>query len=56
MWKSTIDQRLAGTIAAHTLSIASGADIIRVHDVAESVQAAKVADSIVRGYNGQDCY
>lgn len=50
------DQRLAGTIAAHTLSIASGADIIRVHDVAEAVQAARVADSIVRGYNGQDCY
>lgn len=50
------EQRLAGTIAAHVLSIAAGADIIRVHDVAEAVQSAKVADAIVRGYDGQDYY
>lgn len=40
--------RLGGTIAAHTAAIAGGADIIRVHDVAQSVQAAKVADAIYR--------
>jgi len=42
-------ERLAGTIAAHTLAIAGGADILRVHDVAEAVQAAQVADAILRG-------
>lgn len=42
------EQRLPGTIAAHTIAICGGADIIRVHDVAEAVQAAKVADAIWR--------
>ena len=41
-------QRVSGTIAAHTIAIANGADIIRVHDVKEAVQAAKVADAILR--------
>lgn len=40
--------RLSGTIAAHSIAIANGADIIRVHDVKEAVQAAKVADAILR--------
>ncbi|HOU09083.1 MAG TPA: dihydropteroate synthase [Clostridiales bacterium] len=42
------ENRLAGTIAAHTIAIAGGADIIRVHDVAQAVQAAKTADSVLR--------
>lgn len=41
-------ERLYGTIAAHTIAIAGGADIIRVHDVPEAVQAAKVADAVLR--------
>ncbi|HRU38333.1 MAG TPA: dihydropteroate synthase [Candidatus Goldiibacteriota bacterium] len=40
------DDRLAGTIAACVIAIAGGASIIRVHDVAEAVQAARVADMI----------
>lgn len=40
--------RDAGTVAAHTAAIAAGADIIRVHDVAGAVQAARVADAIFR--------
>lgn len=40
--------RDAGTIAAHTIAIAKGADIIRVHNIDKAVQAAKVADAIVR--------
>ncbi len=36
-------RRVPGSIAALTAAIISGADIIRVHDVQESVQAAKVA-------------
>ena len=42
-------ERLYGTVAANVLGIAAGADIIRVHDVAENAQAAKVADAIIRG-------
>lgn len=41
------EERLAGTIAAHTLAMAGGADILRVHDVAQAVQAARVADAIL---------
>ena len=41
-------RRLPGTIAAHTAAIAGGADILRVHDVAESVQASRVADALYR--------
>jgi dihydropteroate synthase len=41
-------ERIIGTAAAVALSIASGADIVRVHDVAEMVQAARVSDAIVR--------
>jgi dihydropteroate synthase len=37
-----VDQRLAGSIAAATVSIMNGAKIIRVHDVKESVDAVKV--------------
>ncbi len=39
-------KRDAGTVAAHTVSILNGADIIRVHDVFSAVQAARVADAI----------
>jgi dihydropteroate synthase len=42
-------ERIIGTAAAVALSTASGADIVRVHDVAEMVQAARVSDAIVRG-------
>ena len=36
-------RRVPGSIAALTAAIMAGADIVRVHDVYESVQAAKVA-------------
>lgn len=41
--------RDAGTIAAHTIAISKGADIIRVHNIDKAVQAARVADAIIRG-------
>lgn len=44
-----VEQRLHGTSAAVALSIARGADIIRVHDVAEQADVVKVADAICRG-------
>ena len=37
-----------GTVAAHTVAIAAGADIIRAHDVAGAVQGAKLADAVFR--------
>jgi dihydropteroate synthase len=40
------DQRLAGTIAIHSIAVWNGAHILRVHDVAEAVQAVRVIDSL----------
>jgi dihydropteroate synthase len=40
------DQRLGGSIAAHVLAVVGGAAIIRTHDVAETVQALRVAAAI----------
>ena len=39
-------QRLGGSIAAHLLAAQNGARIIRTHDVAETVQALRVAAAI----------
>ncbi|MBW8059220.1 MAG: dihydropteroate synthase [Solirubrobacterales bacterium] len=39
--------RLGGTIASSLLAAAEGADVLRVHDVAEAAQAAKVATAIL---------
>lgn len=41
-------ERLWGTAATVTLAIANGAEIIRVHDVAEMRQVARVADAVTR--------
>ena len=41
------DERLEGTAAAIALSIAGGADIVRVHDVKSMVRVARMADAIV---------
>ncbi len=43
-----VDERLEGTAAAVALSIAGGADIVRVHDVKVMVRVARMADAIVR--------
>jgi len=40
------DQRIGGSITAHVLAAAKGAAIIRAHDVAETVQALRVAAAI----------
>lgn len=40
------EERLAGTLAAHTLAQWNGAHILRVHDVAPAVQAAAVTDAL----------
>jgi dihydropteroate synthase len=43
------EERLEGTLATTALGVAAGVDIVRVHDVAANVRAARVADAIVRG-------
>ena len=45
-----VNQRLEGTAATVALSIAGGADIVRVHDVREMVRVCRMADAIVRGW------
>jgi dihydropteroate synthase len=40
------DQRLGGSIAAHLSAVRNGAQIVRVHDVAETVQALRVHAAI----------
>ncbi|HXH21826.1 MAG TPA: dihydropteroate synthase [Dehalococcoidia bacterium] len=45
-----VEGRLFGTAATVALAIANGADIVRVHDVAEMVEVARMADAIVRGW------
>jgi dihydropteroate synthase len=46
------DQRLEATLATTALGVASGIDIVRVHDVRPNVRAARMADAIVRGSRG----
>jgi dihydropteroate synthase len=40
------DRRIGGSIASHLLAVLDGAAIVRAHDVAETVQALKVAAAI----------
>ncbi len=41
-----VDDRLAGSVAAAVAAVLGGADVVRVHDVAETVQAVRVAHAI----------
>ena len=45
------DDRLEGTLATTALGVASGADIIRVHDVLANQRVARMSDAIVRGWH-----
>lgn len=45
-------ERGAGTVATTVLGIVQGMDIVRVHDVKENAQAAKVTDALVRKRHG----
>ena len=42
------DERLHGSVAAMTVSILNGAHVVRVHDVKPAVEAAKIADEVLR--------
>jgi dihydropteroate synthase len=41
-----VEQRLTGTVVASTLAVLNGADIIRVHDVAEAVDTTRMIAAI----------
>ena len=49
-----VEERLEGTAATVALSIAGGADIVRVHDVREMVRVARMSDAIVRGWRPEN--
>jgi len=42
------DHRLEGSLAFAVLAVIGGADIVRVHDVAETVRSLRVADAVTR--------
>lgn len=44
--ESTQEQALAGTIALNTIGLMKGADILRVHDVKETVDCVKIVKSL----------
>ncbi|MEP9378783.1 dihydropteroate synthase [Aquabacter sp. CN5-332] len=44
--ETTTEERLPGTLASNAIGIMAGVEIIRVHDVAAHVQAARVAEAI----------
>ncbi|MFN0244413.1 MAG: dihydropteroate synthase [Planctomycetota bacterium] len=46
--RSSAAQRLGGTLAALTVGVQAGAEILRVHDVREARQAALVAHALAR--------
>ncbi len=53
IWKTlsiTADDALNGTAVLNTVSLLNGADILRVHDVKEAVEAVKMIEKL-KGYN-----
>ena len=46
---SSVDERLAGTIALHLEAIKNGSSYLRVHDVKEHIQALKVYEALQKG-------
>jgi dihydropteroate synthase len=42
-----VGDRLGGSIATNVLGLANGAEVLRVHDVAETIQAVRVAERII---------
>ena len=49
-----VEERLEGTAATVALSVAFGADVVRVHDVREMVRVARMSDAVVRGWSQND--
>lgn len=47
-----LSKRDSATHAAHTVAIMGGANVVRVHDVAGAVAAARITDKILEAQNG----
>jgi dihydropteroate synthase len=45
-----VEQRQWGTSATVALAIAGSCDMVRVHDVREMAQVARMSDAVVRGH------
>lgn len=45
-----VEERLEGSLAAAVCSVMNGANILRVHDVKETVRAVKIAKNIISGF------
>lgn len=48
-----VDERLSGSIATAILAAQEGANIIRVHDVKETVDALKVLETVNKFKNNE---
>jgi dihydropteroate synthase len=46
------NERIGGSIAGNVLSVLNGADIVRVHDVAETIQALRVTQAVRAATHG----
>ncbi|MBC7286664.1 MAG: dihydropteroate synthase [Armatimonadetes bacterium] len=49
-----VEERLWGTAATCAIAIANGAHVIRVHDVREMVDVARMSDAVVYGWEHDD--
>ena len=47
-----VDDRVEGTAATVALAIAQGTEMVRVHDVRQMARVARMADAVVRGWQG----
>jgi dihydropteroate synthase len=47
-----VEERLSGSLAAAALALWQGADIVRVHDVAETADVVKVCRAVMQGGGG----
>jgi dihydropteroate synthase len=45
-------ERIGGSIAGNVMAVLEGADIVRVHDVAETVQAMRVLNAVRKARHG----
>ena len=48
--EALVEERLAGSLASAAVAAAQRVDMVRVHDVRDSVRAVRVADAIGRGW------
>ncbi|MEN8614917.1 dihydropteroate synthase [Dehalogenimonas sp. THU2] len=50
---ASVEDRLSGSLAGAVIGIMGGADIIRAHDVKETVRAARMTDAVTRGWQDE---